>query len=103
VADVRAARADELVVLSAIERAAATVLAGMGVDAACAHARARGHAAITLTTFRDVAWNGPWYARNGFAVVDDPDQEPELRAIRASETARGLDALPRVAMRRVLV
>ena len=72
------------------------------LDAACGRARARGHAAITLTTYRDVPWNGPWYARNGFVVVDDADQSPELRAIRATETARGFDALPRVAMRRDL-
>jgi GNAT superfamily N-acetyltransferase len=69
------------------------------LDAACQRARDRGHAAMTLTTFRDVPWNGPWYRRNGFVVVDGAAQGTELRAIRAKETARGFDALPRVAMR----
>jgi len=29
-----------------------------------------GFKVITLTTFRDVPWNGPWYARMGFEEVD---------------------------------
>lgn len=58
----------------------------------------RGLAGLTLTTFRDVPWNAPYYARLGFVVVTDPT--PGLRAIRDHEAARGLDAWPRVAMRR---
>ncbi len=55
---------------------------------------------VTLTTFAEVAWNGPLYERLGFVVVDDPG--PELAAIRAAEIAKGLDASGRrVAMRRV--
>jgi 4-diphosphocytidyl-2-C-methyl-D-erythritol kinase len=32
----------------------------------CAWARAQGHPAVTLSTFRDVPWNGPFYRRHGF-------------------------------------
>lgn len=59
---------------------------------------ARGRITLTLTTFRDVAWNAPYYARLGFTVVDDGDLSPALVAIRAHES--GLDAWPRVVMRR---
>lgn len=55
--------------------------------------------AITLTTFTDVPWNGPYYRRLGFRVLDEAQLTPGLRRIRLSEAARGLDAWPRAAMR----
>ncbi len=67
----------------------------------CAWAAAEGHRAITLTTYRDLEWNGPFYERCGFVVVPD-DHGPELAAIRAAERAAGLDVRPRVAMRRAV-
>jgi GNAT superfamily N-acetyltransferase len=60
----------------------------------------RGLRAVTLTTFRDIAWNGLFYQSLGFAPVAPGDLTEGLRAILASETARGLDAThPRCAMR----
>jgi hypothetical protein len=64
----------------------------------CAWADASGHREITLTTFRDVAWNAPFYARLGFAVVDRDDWPPAIAAIVADETTRGLDPATRVVM-----
>lgn len=59
-----------------------------------------GPRAVTLTTFRDIAWNGPWYVRLGFSEVAEPG--PELADVIAAEHAAGLDDLGRrVAMRRV--
>ncbi len=43
------------------------------VDAACAEATRRGHDRLSLTTFRDVIFNRPFYERLGFVVVDEPD------------------------------
>lgn len=63
-------------------------------------ARDRGLPALTLTTYRDVPWNGPYWARLGFRELIAPG--PELRAIREHEAARGLDVWPRLAMRREL-
>ena len=63
-----------------------------------AWAAGRGLAGLTLTTFADVPWNAPYYARLGFTVL--AELTPGLAAIRAHEAARGLDAWPRVAMRR---
>ena len=71
------------------------------LDEAVRWARASGLAAVTLTTFRDVPWNAPFYRRVGFEVVDDPT--PGLAVVRAGERADGLDGFgPRVAMRLVL-
>jgi GNAT superfamily N-acetyltransferase len=61
-----------------------------------------GATAITLTTFRDVPWNLPWYERQGFQVLAVDDLGPELAARRDDEHARGLLAELRVAMRRTL-
>lgn len=59
-------------------------------------ARERDHAELSLTAFRDVPWNAPYYARLGFEVLADPG--PELRAVMAAER-RALPArAPRVAM-----
>ncbi len=56
--------------------------------------------ALTLTTFRDVPWNGPYYERLGFRWLDDGEIGPELRALREAEAALGLDRWPRGCMRR---
>ena len=58
-----------------------------------------GYHAMTLTTFRDVAWNGPYYAKLGFQPLAEVDLGPELRVIRDHEQADGLDVRPRQAMR----
>jgi ribosomal protein S18 acetylase RimI-like enzyme len=69
------------------------------IAAVFADATARGLAAVTLTTFRDVPWNGPFYARLGFRVVDRAALTPGLAAIMAHETSRGLPEERRVVMR----
>jgi GNAT superfamily N-acetyltransferase len=78
--------------------------AGLGtrlVDAACDWAREHGYPAITLITFRDVAWNGPFYAKRGF--VETTEVSPGLAALRDHERDIGLDEVgTRVVMRREL-
>jgi GNAT superfamily N-acetyltransferase len=56
--------------------------------------------AVTLTTFRDVPWNGPWYARCGFAVLPSERWGPEMAALVEREHAMGIDLAPRVVMRK---
>ena len=63
-------------------------------------ARERGLAALTLSTFKDVPFNTPYYARLGFAVVEK--LTPGMAAIRAGHEARGLDETARVFMRRAV-
>lgn len=63
-------------------------------------AAAEGLAALTLTTFSDVPWNAPYYARLGFRVLTGAELTDGLRKIRAQEAEHGLDRWPRVCMRR---
>ncbi|WP_399084053.1 GNAT family N-acetyltransferase [Streptomyces sp. BBFR2] len=55
---------------------------------------------LTLTTFRDVPWNAPYYTRLGFRPLPDAELTPGLRALRAHEAELGLDRWPRLCMRR---
>ena len=54
--------------------------------------------ALTLTTFRDLPWNGPYYERVGFTVLAPEDRGPELVLLMAEEAAHGLDPAQRIAM-----
>jgi GNAT superfamily N-acetyltransferase len=63
-----------------------------------AWARRNGFEAITLTTYVDVPWNGPYYERLGFRTLSPEEETPGLRAIREHERAHGLDAWPRACM-----
>jgi GNAT superfamily N-acetyltransferase len=72
------------------------------IEQAASAAGERGLAALTLTTFVDVPWNGPYYLRCGFHYLDRRQETPGLRAIRAHEATLGLDAWPRACMRRDL-
>lgn len=73
------------------------------VERVLARARAEGARGVTLTTFRDVPWNAPFYARLGFRPLCEAELGPELAAIRRREREAGLDAAsPRLAMRRPL-
>nr|WP_053737281.1 GNAT family N-acetyltransferase [Nocardia sp. NRRL S-836] len=70
--------------------------ARQGIGAALIEHVTRPGRAVTLTTFRDVPWNGPYYERLGFRVVTEPS--PGLAAIMREEASRGLDPATRVAM-----
>ncbi len=60
------------------------------LDAVCDWARAAGYPAVTLTTYRDVAWNAPFYSRRGFEVLPHDAQHAAQRALVATEARRGL-------------
>ncbi|WP_233515485.1 GNAT family N-acetyltransferase [Marinitenerispora sediminis] len=77
-------------------------IGGALLAAACADARRRGYRRMTLTTFRDLAWNAPWYARHGFAPVPESAWGPELREQWRVETDLGIVVAPRVVMARDL-
>jgi len=69
------------------------------IETVIANARARGRAAVTLTTFRDVPWNAPFYARLGFRIVEPDALTPGLIALLEYEARRGLPARLRLVMR----
>ena len=70
------------------------------VAAVCSWAERQQYPFVTLTTFRDVPWNMPFYQRLGFAEVPGDEITPALALILTSEARSGLDPQRRVAMRR---
>ncbi len=62
--------------------------------------RDRGRDRLTLTTYADVPWNAPWYARHGFDIVEP---QGALAQVVAHERAAGLERPGRrVAMARAV-
>lgn len=61
-------------------------------------ATALGLAAVTLTTFRTIPWNGPFYERMGFRVLEEADLTPRLKAVLDDEDEHGLRRDMRCAM-----
>ncbi|MGA9774051.1 MAG: GNAT family N-acetyltransferase [Blastocatellia bacterium] len=72
------------------------------VNAVCEWAKQKGYRAITLSTFRDIAWNGPFYSRLGFVVLTEIELSAGLRKMREKEAINGLPVKDRVCMRRDL-
>jgi len=70
------------------------------VRAVLAWLEASRHGELTLTTFREVPWNMPFYARLGFEEIPAAEIPPELAAVVRDEEAHGLDPALRTVMRR---
>jgi predicted N-acetyltransferase YhbS len=70
------------------------------LDAVAERARSSGLARLTLSTFRDVPWNAPYYRRLGFADIADAALTPGSLEIRREHLARGLDESQRTFMGR---
>ncbi len=62
-------------------------------------ARRRGFPSVTLTTFRHLPWNGPFYRKLGFEELSEAALTQELSEHLEGEAAEGLDRSKRVAMR----
>lgn len=75
-------------------------IGGALLETALVQARERGFPALTLTTFRDVPFNAPWYARRGFEELPAERWGPELTVQWHREAETAGDAAPRVVMRR---
>jgi GNAT superfamily N-acetyltransferase len=61
------------------------------LEAAAERAALKGHGSLTLTTYADLPWNAPFYARHGFVefAADDPRTAAQL-AISENEERLGL-------------
>jgi GNAT superfamily N-acetyltransferase len=90
---------DELHVLTAYGRRG---FGGRLLAHACEWARSYGHASITLSTFRDVPWNAPFYRKHGFRDLQATEWTPGMRAILWREAEHGLRIDARLFMRRDL-
>ncbi len=69
------------------------------IDAACAFAVTEGAPAATLSTFRDIPWNGPFYAKAGFREVPRNQWTPALHLLHHREIEVGLPVDRRCFMR----
>ncbi len=77
---------------------------GKGIGSRLIHyvanqAREKGYTSLTLTTFRDVPWNAPFYARLGFEMLADNALPAMLHQKREEEVAHGQVYESRCAMR----
>lgn len=68
----------------------------------CRWAYRQGYKAATLSTFRNVPWNGPFYRKHGFRILKADEWSPGMTAIRVKETGLGLRVGSRVFMTRDL-
>lgn len=69
------------------------------VQTVCAWATSHGFDAVTLTTFRHLPWNMPFYAKLGFEPVAADALSIALHSVVDDEARRGLDRARRVVMR----
>ena len=69
------------------------------VRAVCDWAKRSGLSAVTLTTYRDIPWNAPFYASLGFCELPAERWSPLLGEQVREEATRGLDPKRRVVMR----
>lgn len=72
---------------------------GRLLEHVCAWAGEKGMA-VTLSTFRDLPWNAPFYRKHGFVELEAPAWTAWMREIREKEAERGLRVDARVMMRR---
>ena len=57
--------------------------------AACAWTAGNGYPELTLATYRDVPWNGPFYASEGFVEVGPVDEWYAARGLPPEEPVMG--------------
>jgi len=70
------------------------------IEACCMGAVSKGARQVTLTTFRHVPWNIPFYQRLGFRELSAEQWSPEIHAIVQHEARYGFDRAHRVVMMR---
>jgi GNAT superfamily N-acetyltransferase len=70
------------------------------VEEACRLARQEHLTGVTLSTFIDVPWNGPFYRRIGFRYMRRDEWTPGLYLVHERETVKGLPMDRRSFMRK---
>ncbi|TGS57679.1 GNAT family N-acetyltransferase, partial [Mesorhizobium sp. M3A.F.Ca.ET.201.01.1.1] len=69
------------------------------IERAIEDAKRRGLSTVTLTTFRDVAWNAPFYRKFGFRVLEGAEIDERLASLLGDEVEHGMPSDQRCAMR----
>ena len=68
----------------------------------CNWAASNGISSATLSTFREVPWNAPFYLKHGFRILEPHEYTSNLLTVRETEERSGLRLETRVVMRREL-
>jgi GNAT superfamily N-acetyltransferase len=92
---------DDIIYLQEMDVDPAHGRRGLGaalVETVCAWAQLQGYGAISLSTFRDLSWNAPFYAKLGFQILDESELSRGFQQIRRQEMADGLPISDRVIM-----
>jgi GNAT superfamily N-acetyltransferase len=92
---------DETIYLQEMDVDPAHGRRGLGaalVETVCTWAKLQGHKAISLSTFRDLPWNAPFYAKLGFRILDESELSIGFQQIRRQERDAGLPISARVMM-----
>ncbi|GAP96609.1 GNAT family N-acetyltransferase [Leptolyngbya sp. NIES-2104] len=72
------------------------------VGTICTWAKQQGYRIVSLSTFRDIPWNAPFYSKLGFHPVDEAELSLGFQQIRRKELEAGLPTVDRVIMNCVL-
>lgn len=68
----------------------------------CEWAKQSGSRTATLSTFRDIPWNQPFYRKHGFEEIPYDELNAQQLSMREIEISKGLPIEKRVIMRRYL-
>jgi ribosomal protein S18 acetylase RimI-like enzyme len=68
------------------------------VDTVCSWATLQDYRLVSLSTFRDIPWNAPFYSKLGFRILDVAELTPGFQQIRLQEMEAGLPISERVIM-----
>lgn len=68
------------------------------VNTVCSWAKLQGYPVVTLSTFRDIPWNAPFYLKLGFRILDESELTIGFQQIRLQELEAGLPISERVIM-----
>jgi GNAT superfamily N-acetyltransferase len=92
---------DDTIYLQEMDVAPAHGQRGIGsalVEAVCDWAKLQGYQTISLSTFRNLPWNAPFYAKLGFWMLDESELTIGFKQIRLQELEAGLPISKRVIM-----
>ena len=62
------------------------------------HAKLHSYGFVSLTTYRDIGWNGPFYRKAGFVTVKPSEMNASLGQILNTEIHNGANSQTRCAM-----
>lgn len=68
------------------------------VDEVCSWAKLHGYRVVSLSTFRGIPWNAPFYSKLGFRILDESEVTASFQQIRLQEIEAGLPISERVIM-----